>query len=44
MTQLLRIMSNLMRPDALGPAEVGYRAMEAVAHLLPDTLSARLSA
>jgi len=27
-------------PRRLGPAEVGYRAMEAVAHLLPDTLSA----
>jgi len=35
MTQLLRIMSNLMRPDALGPAEVGYRAMEAVATCCP---------
>jgi len=35
MTQLLRIMSNLMRPDVLGPAEVGYRAMLAVADLLP---------
>jgi geranylgeranyl reductase family protein len=28
MTQLLRIMSNLMRPDAAGPAEIGFRAME----------------
>jgi len=36
MSQLLRIMANLMRPDDLGPAEVGYRALEAVAHLLPD--------
>ena len=36
MNQLLRIMANLMRPDVLGPAEVGYRAMEAVAHLLVD--------
>ena len=35
MTQLLRIMANLMRPDALGPAETGYRAMLAIAHLLP---------
>ncbi len=36
MTQLLRIMSNLMRPDAAGPAELGYRAMEFVARFLPD--------
>jgi flavin-dependent dehydrogenase len=36
MAQLLRIMANLMRPDVLGPAEVGFRAMEAFAHLLPD--------
>ena len=36
MDQLLRIMANLMRPDELGPAEVGFRAMEAVAHLLVD--------
>ena len=35
MTQLLRIMANLMRPDALGTAEVGYRAMLAIADLLP---------
>ena len=36
MTQLLRIMANLMRPDAAGPAELGYRAMEFVARFLPD--------
>jgi len=36
MTTLLRIMANLMRPDAAGPAELGYRAMELVARLLPD--------
>ena len=35
MSQLLRIMANLMRPDSLGPAEVGYRAMDAVSRLLP---------
>jgi len=28
MSQLLRIMANLMRPDAAGPAEIGFRAME----------------
>ncbi len=37
MSQLLRIMANLMRPDATGPAELGYRAMELVSRLLPDT-------
>ncbi len=37
MTQLLRIMANLMRPDAAGPAELGFRAMELVSRLLPDT-------
>ena len=36
MSQLLRIMANLMRPDAAGPAEVGFRAMELVSRLLPD--------
>jgi geranylgeranyl reductase family protein len=36
MNQLLRIMANLMRPDASGPAELGYRAMELVSRLLPD--------
>ena len=35
MNQLLRIMANLMRPDATGPAELGYRAMELVSRLLP---------
>jgi hypothetical protein len=37
MSQLLRIMANLMRPDAAGPAEIGFRAMELVSRLLPDT-------
>ena len=37
MNTLLRIMANLMRPDAAGPAELGYRAMELVSRLLPDT-------
>jgi geranylgeranyl reductase family protein len=36
MTQLLRIMANLMRPDAAGPAELGFRAMELVSRFLPD--------
>jgi len=37
MSQLLRIMANLMRPDSAGPAEIGFRAMELVSRLLPDT-------
>ena len=36
MNQLLRIMANLMRPDAAGPAEIGYRAMELVSRFLTD--------
>jgi geranylgeranyl reductase family protein len=36
MNQLLRIMANLMRPDAAGPAEIGFRAMELVSRILPD--------
>jgi geranylgeranyl reductase family protein len=36
MNQLLRIMANLMRPDATGPAELGYRAMELVSRVIPD--------
>jgi menaquinone-9 beta-reductase len=36
MNQLLRIMANLMRPDATGPAELGFRAMELVSRMLPD--------
>ena len=35
MNQLLRIMANLMRPDAAGPAEIGYRAMEFVSVFFP---------
>ncbi len=33
MSQLLRIMANLMRPDAAGPAEIGFRAMELISRL-----------
>ena len=40
MSQLLRIMANLMRPDAPGPAEVGFRAMELISRLLPDEAAA----
>ena len=34
MAQLLRIMANLMRPNAAGPAELGYRGMVRLAELL----------
>ena len=37
MTQLLRIMANLMRPDTTGTAEIGFRALEAAAALVGDT-------
>ena len=37
MNALLRIMANLMRPDAVGPAEVGYRALELVSRMLPES-------
>jgi geranylgeranyl reductase family protein len=37
MSQLLRIMANLMRPDATGPAELGFRAMELISRALPDS-------
>jgi geranylgeranyl reductase family protein len=40
MSQLLRIMANLMRPDSLGPAEAGYEAMLALAKRLPEGLIA----
>jgi geranylgeranyl reductase family protein len=36
MSQLLRIMANLMRPDAVGPAEIGFRAMELVSRLVAN--------
>jgi geranylgeranyl reductase family protein len=34
MAQLMRIMANLMRPQMVGPAEVGFRAMVGTAALL----------
>jgi geranylgeranyl reductase family protein len=36
MEWVLRIMANLLRPDELGPAEAAYRAVAAVARLVPD--------
>jgi geranylgeranyl reductase family protein len=40
MSQLLRIMANLMRPDSAGPAEIGFRAMELISRLRPDQVAA----
>ena len=36
MEWVLRIMANLIRPDELGPAEAAYRAVAAVASLVPE--------
>jgi geranylgeranyl reductase family protein len=33
---ILRIMSNLVRPDETGPAEAAYRALAAIARLAPE--------
>ena len=35
MTWILRIMSNLVRPDETGPAEAAYRALATIARLAP---------
>jgi geranylgeranyl reductase family protein len=40
MSQLLRIMANLMRPDAVGPAEIGFRAMELISRLRSGGITA----
>jgi hypothetical protein len=36
MEWMLRIMSNLLRPDELGPAELAYKAAEQMVHLAPN--------
>ena len=36
MTWILRIMSNLVRPDETGPAEAAYRALVTIARLAPE--------
>ncbi len=36
MEWVLRIMANLLRPDELGPAEVAYKAVAALARLVPE--------
>jgi hypothetical protein len=39
MTGLLRIMANLMRPDAHAVPEMAYRGLSAVGRLVPDSAS-----
>ena len=36
MVWVLRIMSNTIRPDEIGPAEAAYRALAAIARLVPE--------
>jgi geranylgeranyl reductase family protein len=36
MEWILRIMANLLRPDEVGPAEAAYRAVAALARLVPE--------
>jgi flavin-dependent dehydrogenase len=44
MSKLLAIMANLLRPDNLGAAELGYRAISSLARSVPDgALEAMLS-
>jgi hypothetical protein len=33
---VLRIMANQLRPDELGPAEAAYRAVAAIARVVPE--------
>jgi flavin-dependent dehydrogenase len=40
MEWVLRIMANLLRPDELGPAEAAYRAVAAIARLVPQSAAA----
>jgi hypothetical protein len=36
MEWVLRIMANLLRPDEIGPAEAAYKAVAALARLVPE--------
>jgi menaquinone-9 beta-reductase len=36
MEWVMRVMANLLRPDELGPAEAAYRAVAAIARMVPD--------
>lgn len=37
MEWVLRIMANILRPDELGPAEAAYRALAAIARVVPES-------
>jgi geranylgeranyl reductase family protein len=43
MKELLRIMANLMRPDAPGAAELGYDALVRIAELMPEQVASLLT-
>jgi hypothetical protein len=40
MEWILRIMANLLRPEELGAAEAAYRAVAALARLVPEPAAA----
>ena len=42
MTKLLSMMANLMRPDQVGPAEVGFRTLTALSKIIPDQVLSAL--
>jgi len=39
---LLSMMANLMRPDQVGPAEVGFRTLTALSKIIPDQVLSAL--
>jgi hypothetical protein len=40
MEWVLRIMANLLRPEEIGPAEAAYRAVAAIARVVPERVPA----
>src|SRR3546814_3158064 len=40
MEWVLRIMANLLRPDEIGPAEAAYKAVAAIAKIVPERIPA----
>jgi flavin-dependent dehydrogenase len=44
MTELLKVMANLMRNDHRGPAELGYRSLAKLANAIPEAAYERLFA
>ena len=37
---IMHIMANVMSPDEIGPAEAAYRAVAAIARMVPDPIAA----